>query len=279
MTVFVSSLHIYPVKSFAATPTRRMSFDRVGPLNDRRFMLVDASGTFLSQRKLAGMAFIHANIASTGDLVLSDRRSEQRFLLPSECFSIDSQRAFHQKKYAKVWSDVIEVVDMGDELADWLSACLDQSVRLVFLGEESIRSVDPDYGLPTDLVSFADGFPILLLSRATINAVLDRNADETDIARFRANIIVDGCEAFEEDSWRQVRIGEVEFDVVKPCARCILPSINPETAVREPAIAALLKRFRQSDGQVYIGQNLIHRSLGEISVGDRLDLTVTQTVD
>jgi hypothetical protein len=134
--------------------------------------------------------------------------------------------------------------------------------------EDSVRPVDPDYARSGDQVGFADGFPLLLITEASLQAFNTELGMAIGSGRFRPNIVVAGNAPYAEDEWRHLRIGSIEFDVVKPCSRCVIPSLDPLTAQRQPIVSKTLARTRRRGDAVYFGQNLIHRGLGSIAVGD-----------
>jgi uncharacterized protein YcbX len=148
---------------------------------------------------------------------------------------------------------------------------------MYYLPDDEVRAVDPVYARSGDQVGFADGFPLLLISEASLaafNAQLSIASAGAPTAigseRFRPNIVVAGNAPYAEDEWRKLRIGAIEFDVVKPCSRCVIPSIDPLSAERQPIISKTLARTRRRGDAVYFGQNLIHRGIGTIKVGDEV---------
>ena len=160
---------------------------------------------------------------------------------------------------------------MGDEAAHWLSQYLNVPCRLVFMPESTRRSIDADYSGVSDTVSFADGFPILLISEASLAELSTRLKRPVSMSRFRPNIVISGCDAFAEDGWKSIRINEVEFSVAKACARCSMPTIDQNTAEIDREIMTGLAEFRRAkDKQIYLGQNLINQGEGTIHVGDEV---------
>ena len=167
-----------------------------------------------------------------------------------------------------VWSDRCVAIDEGPDAAEWLSAFLDVRCRLVRFPNDATRRVDPEYGGPNDQVGFADGFSFLLTSCASLDDLNRRLAAPLPMNRFRPNIVVNGGNAFQEDRWRRIRIDDITFAVVKPCARCVTTTVDQKTgdASREPL--RTLATFRNVPGRgVMFGQNLIHDRSGELHVG------------
>ena len=174
----------------------------------------------------------------------------------------------HDHVDVSIWSDRCVAIDEGPSPAEWLSAFLDVRCRLVRFPDDAKRPVDPEYGGPNDQVGFADGFSFLLTSRASLDDLNQRLAAPLPMNRFRPNIVVGGGEAFEEDLWKRIRIDDITFAVVKPCARCVTTTVDQQTgeASREPL--RTLATFRNVAGRgVMFGQNLIHDQSGTLHVG------------
>ncbi len=257
----VSSLSIYPVKSMAGIALSEMSVTAMGPQWDRRWMVVDPEGKFLTQRQLPEMCLIQCGLLD-GRLRLSRTGLE----------SLSLDAVMGPQVLVTVWNDQVMAQDCGDEPAQWLSEVLGRPCRLVFMTEETRRLVDPDFAREQEVVGFADGFPFLIISEASLQNFNQHLAVPIEMKRFRPNIVVSGCEPFAEDDWKILRIGEMEFSVVKPCSRCVIPSIDPATGFKQVDVSKALAANRRRDGAVYFGQNLLHRGLGKISVGDAVEV-------
>ncbi|PRD18269.1 UNVERIFIED_CONTAM: ycbX [Trichonephila clavipes] len=258
----LSELYRYPLKSGRGEALQRSAVDGLGLNGDRRWMVVDAdNGRFITQRLLPQMSQLSALYGGRGGLTLSAAGVEDL------CVALpEPDQAL---RGVTVWRDSLRVPDAGDEAAAWLSALLGKSCRLVQVPDERTRQVDTAYAQPGDRVAFADGFPLLLIGQASLDDLSRRVGQPLSMLRFRPNLVVTGSEAYAEDSWKRIRIGEVEFDVAKGCSRCILTTVDPQTgerhAQREPL--ATLKTYRERDGDVYFGQNLLPRGVGELQVG------------
>jgi uncharacterized protein len=133
--------------------------------------------------------------------------------------------------------------------------------------DDSVRPVDPDYAGPGHRVGFADGFPFLLISEASLDELNGRLTQPVPMARFRPNLVVAGCEAFAEDGWRRIRIGGLAFDLVKPCSRCIIPTIDIATGQRDAEPLRTLMGYRKRDNRILFGQNLVHDGVGLLRRG------------
>jgi uncharacterized protein YcbX len=168
----------------------------------------------------------------------------------------------------RVWADEVEAVDAGAAAARWFTALLGQTCRLVYLPDDGERTADAAYAPGGASVSFADGFPLLLLSSASLADLNARLPAPVPMNRFRPNLVVDGCAPFAEDHWRGLRIGAAAFTVAKPCARCVVPAIDQASGERDPHINRVLAGYRRFDGQILFGQNLLHSHPANIAVGD-----------
>ena len=174
-----------------------------------------------------------------------------------------------------IWQDQCEARTVSREADQWLSHFLDLDCRLVYQADETIRPVDPHYGRQTDIVAFSDGFPFLIISAnslASLNREMQLNLPMT---RFRPNLVVSGCSAYAEDSWREISIGNIDFRLPKPCSRCAIPTIDPETAQTGKEPLATLNRIRKWQNAVYFGQNALHKQCGTLTVGGIVQVKVT----
>lgn len=266
--IAVSELVIYPVKSLGAVSLSRMAIDDFGPARDRRFVIADLSGRFVTQREYARLALVRVTLHK------SAIELNAQGMAPLVVNEGDAERL--PRHNVVVWRDSVMACDMGDAAAAWLSKFIGSSVRLHYMPRDSVRQIDLQYAQQGDRVSFADGFPGLLIGAASVaefNRALPAPLQTPAMgARFRPNIVVAGAEPYAEDSWRQIRIGSVLFDVVKPCSRCMVPSIDPQTGQKQAVVVQTLARLRRRDDAVYFGQNLIARGIGEIALGDAVEI-------
>lgn len=258
----LSALYRYPIKSVAADVLSQAEVRPQGLTGDRRWMLVDpASGRFLTQRALPQMGRIRADWRQDGSLsLMAPGMGQLEVAVPG---------GESMLREVTVWSDHLQVPDAGDDAAAWLAAAIGQPCRLVHVPEPRARQVDPQYARPDDRVGFADGFPLLLIGQSSLDDLCARVGRPLEMLRFRPNLVIEGGEPYAEDDWKRIRIGELEFEVAKGCSRCILTTIDPQTgersADREPL--ATLKTYRERDGDVFFGQNLLPRGIGELRVG------------
>ncbi len=261
----LSGIFTYPIKSCGALAHHEIELDKRGPVWDRRWMVTDSDGMFLTQRELPQLAIIQPRFED-GSLYLSAPGMSE-ISLPLEREPGDIWRV-------QVWRDTCAAWDEGDELATWLSDFLNADARLARMADDFVRPVDLTYAAPNTPVGFADAFPLLIVSEASLDdlnqRLNERGKEALPMSRFRPNLVVSGVDAFAEDRWKTVQIGDVLLDVVKPCARCATTTVDQVTGTvpdsAEPL--ATLNTFRKQNGKVMFAQNAIHRAPGIVRVGD-----------
>ncbi|RBP49623.1 MOSC domain-containing protein [Arenicella xantha] len=255
MSLTVRELFLHPLKSAAAISVTSLDFDRQGPRHDRQWMVVDQAGKFVTQRHHPKMCLIRPQIEHGCLLVSAPEMS--RLAVPA---SISTRQV-------TVWRDSVSAGDCGDLAAQWFSDYLGFACRLVAIAPQTNRLVDTDYAKAGETVAFADGFPLLVASQASLDELNTHLDDHIDMRRFRPNVVIDGCDPYAEDDWRQLVIGDIELLLVKPCSRCIIPSIDPATGVKQLQVNAALMATRRRGRQTFFGQNAVHRGVGLIEVG------------
>lgn len=261
----VISLHCYPVKSCAGLSLTEARLEPRGIEHDREFMLVEAGGArFMTQRDHPRMALIRPLVEESGI------RLEAPDMPPLEV-PIDF---LGPPVVVAVWKDPCLAVDQGEHAAGWLSEFLGISCRLVRMADGFARGVNPAYRVTDgDQVGFADAFPFLLISQEALDDLNTRLPFPVRMNRFRPNIVIAGHGIpYLEDRMGRIRVGQVEFDVAKPCTRCVITTTDQETTARGKEPLATLAKYRRIPGGVAFGQNLIHRTLGMLRVGDQVDV-------
>ncbi|WPB81287.1 MOSC domain-containing protein [Archangium violaceum] len=263
----LTAINIYPLKSCAGLPLTRATVEPLGLQHDRRWMAVRPDGSFMTGRELPALVLVRAVPGPSGLHLSAPGMPELEVPLPP---------AGAPRLDVTVWDDTCSAARAQESADRWLSEYLGEPTRLVYVDERMQRLVDPKYADPEDRVGFADGFPLLLISEASLADLNQRLAQPVPMSRFRPNLVVDGCEAFAEDGWKRLRIGTVELAGVKPCARCVFTTVDPETARADPQQEPLrtlstYRRVLPSKG-VMFGQNVIVRRPGEIRVGDAVEI-------
>lgn len=257
----ISQLAIYPVKSMRQIPLKKSEIDMGGLKHDRRWMVVDANGVMLTQRQLARLCLIQPELINPEiDCSLLLHAPD----MPDIKVSVPDGAA---KRKVKVWLDEVSACDGGDDIAQWLSRFLNVPCRLVYFPDNEIRIVDQTYARPEDRTAFSDGFPILLTTQASLDDLNSRMNEIIPMARFRPNIVVSGCQAFAEDHWKMLKVGDIFLRVVKPCSRCIIPSIDIASAERGGEPIKTLITYRKRDNTIIFGQNVIADGDGVIETG------------
>lgn len=262
----LSQIFVYPVKSLAGFQVQQWSVAKTGLRYDRQWMLVDHQGLFLSQRRLPKMALIKTRIADN-QLWLSaaDKADIALALEPQGGEDI----------VVKIWNDQCLAKTVSAEADAWLSDFLQHPCRLVYHPQDRIRKVDPDYASEQDQTAFSDGFPFLIVSEASLQAFNQAANLNLSMPRFRPNLVIGDCEAYAEDYWRQISIKQINFRLPKPCSRCSVPAIDPDTAITSQAPLTALAQLRQANNKVYFGQNALHDKQGMLAVGDEVLINLT----
>ncbi|WP_433785742.1 MOSC domain-containing protein [Pseudomonas frederiksbergensis] len=258
----LSALYRFPLKSGKGETLNQVSLDKLGLDGDRRWMLVDeASGRFLTQRAEAKMSQLSALWNASGGLTLSAQGHSPIDIALPACDA--------ELRGVTIWRDTLRVPDAGIAAAAWVSEFIGKPTRLVHVPLDRARTTQAGYGKDDDQVAFADGFPLLLIGQASLEDLSQRVGRPLEMLRFRPNLVIEGSEAFAEDGWKRIRIGDVEFRVVKSCSRCILTTIDPQTGERsddrEPL--ATLQQYRAQEDGAMFGQNLVNDGNGRLEVG------------
>ena len=259
----LSQLYLYPVKSLAGISVSEWPVDKNGLRFDRKWMLIDAERHFLSQRHLPRMALIKTRIEA--DTLILSAPSQDDLRLPLHPESGDDIDVV-------IWRDHCCAKTVSAEADVWLSRFLQTECRLVYHPEDRQRLVDQNYAKPEDQTAFSDGFPFLILSEASLSALNLALENPVTILRFRPNLVIADCEAYAEDSWRLIKINDIEFRLPKPCSRCAVPGIDPETAIRDKETLTTINRLRRWQDKVYFGQNALHDRVGTLKVGDTMTI-------
>lgn len=257
----LSAIYRYPLKSAGGHPLSAATMDRFGLAGDRRWMLVDDKGEFYSQRRAPNMALLAVECVPQG-LRLSFGEDSLHVLTPGK---------EADEVLATVWGYPMIVRCAAGDASQWISKQLGASLRLVFCPQGASRPVDPAFvpgGAPEQHVGFADGFPLLIVSQASLDDLNSRLPTPVRMDRFRPNLVIQGTAPFAEDRWTRLRIGETTLAIVKPCSRCAIPGIDQQTAARDPAINRVLAGYRRRDGVIYFGMNALVTDGNCFSVGD-----------
>lgn len=255
----VSGLFYYPVKSCGAIALQQAVVEARGIRHDRHWMIVDPAGKFLTQRTLPAMALIQPQL----------HRDTLELQAPGcdPCVVPIPQNGAIQE--VTVWRFTGSAVDQGDLVAQWLSQFLGLPCRLVAMKDDTVRLLNPDFATsPRDQVGFADGYPLLMLTEASVDDLSQRVGYGIPMNRFRPNVVIEGATAYADDHWHRIQIGSLEFVNAKPCERCTVTTVDQITGVRGSEPLTTLATYRRTAGGILMGQNLIHQATGVIKVGD-----------
>jgi hypothetical protein len=272
VSLTLTRIYRYPVKSCRREELQQAEVEPWGLVGDRRWMVVDDEGVLVTAREHPQLLLVSARPDGTGLALRTPGRADLLVKAP------ESSRLAP----VHVWESAVDAAPATDRAHMWFSDLLGFHVRLVYLDDPTRRRPNPDFSRANDRVSFADGYPLLLTSSDSLDAlngwIADgRRSDEGPLpmTRFRPNVVVSGVPAWAEDGWRRLRIGELMFRAVKGCDRCVLTMIDPETTAKTKEPIATLARYRRWDGATWFGMNLIPdtpRPGATLRVGDRVEI-------
>ncbi|PSK98760.1 MOSC domain-containing protein [Cecembia rubra] len=257
----LQDIYIYPIKSLGGIRVETANLEERGFQFDRRWMLVDHEGTFLSQRTFSKMALLQVEIFSDKMEVFEKNQLEMRLTIPFDCKTdglID----------VSIWEDTVKGLLIKKEINDWFSESLGMDCRLVLMPESTRRKLKPKYAVHGESVSFADAMPYLIIGQSSLDDLNMKLTDSVPMDRFRPNLVFNGGAPFEEDNWKKVKIGEAIFKVTKPCARCVMTTVDQLTGEKGKEPLRTLSTYRTFQNQVMFGQNMLLLEGKQVQVGD-----------
>ncbi|WP_336368193.1 MOSC domain-containing protein [Marinobacter sp. C2H3] len=263
----VQALYLYPVKSLAGLPADQMTLDEFGPAGDRRWMIVDASNRFVTQRERPELALVTAGLED-GRVTITVPDAGVHLLEP-----------IGNAVTVEVWRDTVMAIPGPASANQALSDYLKHPVRLVYMPDSSFRQIDPSRVPERRRVGFADGFPFLVTNQASLEDLNQRLEQIVSMRRFRPNIVVAGAEPWEEDHWRALAIGDHELSLVKPCSRCVMTTVDPYTGIKHAGAQPLrtLAGYRKTEDGVIFGMNAVHDRPGTLRIGDAVRVITSET--
>ncbi|MFE3071327.1 MOSC domain-containing protein [Streptomyces sp. NPDC059247] len=270
-TPLLRSVHVHPVKAMRALSPTAAEVQPWGLAGDRRWAVVDTAGKVVTQRRTPRMALATAEPLPGGGVVLSAPGH------PSLPVGVPHPSA---TLTMEIFDKPVETVPAGPAADAWVSAFLEGAFRLVHMdAPEHRRPVDPEYALPGETVSFADGYPLLVTTTGSLDALNSLVAEgdhahegPLPMSRFRPNLVVGGTAPWAEDGWTRLAVGEVTFRVARPCGRCVVTTTDQLTAERGKEPLRTLARHRRRDGRAVFGQNLVPEHTGTVRVGDEVKI-------
>ena len=259
----IQDIYIYPIKSLGGISLQESEVHKTGLQYDRRWMLTDEGYNFISQRTCPQMALLQVNL-SADFLIITHKKT----LFPS--LAIPLHPAEGKEVAVSIWDDVCTAFEISTSANKWFSDILNISVKLVYMPETTRRLVDADYAKKEEIVSFADAFPLLMIGQSSLDDLNLRLARPLPMTRFRPNIVFNGGAPYVEDLMYKFQIGDITFMAVKPCARCVITTIDTEFATKGTEPLKTLSTYRSSKNKIMFGQNLLYFGNGSIKVGDKL---------
>lgn len=261
--MYLKDIYIYPIKSLGGIRLQESVLEERGLKFDRRWMLVDKEGMFLTQRTFPEMALLQVEVGDSGLLVYHKNDHSHKIQIPF-------QSQTNHFLSVTIWDDVVigQKVDHG--VSKWFSEKLGRECDLVIMPETTERKLSPKYAVNSESVGFADAMPYLLIGQASLDELNTRLEVPVPMDRFRPNLVFAGGMPYEDDAWDKVQVGEAVFKITKPCARCVMTTVNQVTAEKGKEPLKTLATYRTFDHKVMFGQNMLLLSGDKIRVGDEV---------
>ena len=260
----LTEINIYPLKSLGGISLDSTFAGERGLKYDRRYLLVDENGEFLTQRDLPQLALLKLSFAENGFKVLNIV-DDSFNTIPLESESIE-------KSKVKIWGDLCNAIIVDKKLDEWFSDILKFKCSLVYMPDNEKRIVEKKYETADHIVSFADAYPYLIIGQSSLNDLNSRLENPIPMNRFRPNLVFSGGNPYEEDNWKVFKIGDVNSKAVKPCARCMITTTDQQTAERNKEPLKTLSEYRKIEGKVMFGMNVVCNKQGFVKIGDKIEL-------
>jgi uncharacterized protein len=257
----LQDIFIYPIKSLGGIRLEQAKVEERGFQFDRRWMLVDGSGRFVSQREFPRLSLLQVGLEENGLKVFSKKDSDYKLFIPFEFVEGPDISV-------TIWDDQVVGRIVSKSVGQWFSEFLGFEVNLVKMPEFTQRKVDHRYAINSESVSFADGMPYLIIGQSSLDELNSRLLQPVPMNRFRTNLVFSGGSPFQEDRMKKIQIGSVVFQIVKPCARCVLTTVNQETGESGNEPLRTLASYRTVGNKVMFGQNALALNNGIVKVGD-----------
>ena len=257
----VSEIWIYPIKSLGGISISNSDVLEKGLRFDRRWMLVDSDNKFMTQRIFPQLSLFKLSPSEDGFII---RFKGEEITL--------TERSSGESFTAKIWNDVVSVIEVSSLHSAWFSKHLQMPCKLVHFPETSTRPVEEDYSINNEQVSLADAYPLLLIGQSSLDDLNARMKSPLPMNRFRPNIVFTGGKTFEEDEWGIFQVGNCRFAAVKPCSRCVLTTVDQQTGIKGTEPLVTLSTYRKKEHNIYFGQNLLVLQQGRVGLGDEIIL-------
>jgi uncharacterized protein YcbX len=259
----VSQINFYPVKSCAGLSPLSCKVVDTGFEHDREWMIVDEIGNFITQRQYSKLALVKTTLIENGVRLEAPDMTVIDVPIILEGVRIETE----------VWGNKCVGIDQGQAISNWLSKFIGKNCKLIRMAPDFKRSIKEKYKIKGDeITGFADAFSFLLISEESLNDLNSKLNEKLPMNRFRPNIVISGGIPYQEDSWKKIKIGEMIFHIVKPCARCEITTVNQSTGEKGNEPLETLGTYRTKPKGVMFGQNLVHEGTGTIKVGDIVEV-------
>lgn len=258
----LSQLNIYPVKSLPGFSLKESFVEERGLKYDRRWMLTDSENRFITQRLFPKMIFIAVKIKNSELIFFHARKNIEPLKISLTDIPLNNQ-------YVEIWEDLCIANEYNKEVNQWFSEAMDFKCKLFFMPNSTERKTSTKYFFKSKNVSFADGYPFLILGEEAINYLNTKLSNSITINNFRPNLVFSGGLAHDEDNWVNIKIGNLDFSVVKPCARCVITTIDSNGNKNKEPLATL-SSYRNFNNKIMFGQNALVHSEGIIKIGDSI---------
>ena len=269
---YLTDIYVYPIKSLGGIRLEKAFLEEKGLQYDRRWMLIDHEGTFVTQRKHHQLSLLQVQIH--GDRLLVNHKGDTQLQIS---FNLNEDTG--ESIAVTVWDDTALGLEVSKKVSSWFSDYLDFEVRLVRMSDEEKILVDPQYAANGETKSFSDGYPCLIIGQSSLNGLNEKLDVPVSMNRFRPNLVFSGGVAHVEDSFKNFNIGEILFTAVKPCARCVLITVDQETGIKGQEPLRTLATYRTLNKKIMFGQNLLHQGTGILSVGDEINIQDWKTIN
>jgi len=261
----LAEINIYPVKSLGGISLQNSEVSDRGLKHDRRWLIIKEEEKFITQRTHPQLALIKTKI-SGNKLILGHKTKDiSPLVIPIHHESVETV-------LVTIWQDLVEARIVGKYADEWLSEALEIKCRLVYMPDETQRFVNRLYAADSEIVGFADAYPFMMIGQSSLNDLNSRLKEKLPMNRFRPNFVFSGGKPFDEDKWKKIRIGEVVFNLVKPCSRCVVTTVNQDSAEKNEEPLKTLSAYRSINNKIYFGQNLLHEGTGILKIGDEIEI-------
>lgn len=260
----ISEINIFPIKSLGGISLQEAEVEERGLKYDRRWVLADSNYRFMTQRENEQMALIDVVIEDDGLKVTHRTKNIDALKVPFQPQTTD-------RKPITIWDDEVEGIRVSDEVDAWFCEVLGKECSLYYQPNDSFRKIDPNYAITQEEhTSFSDGYPILIIGQSSLDELNSKLEKNIEMKRFRTNLVFEGGEPFIEDTFKEFTVGSAKLIGVKPCARCVLTTIDPKTGEKGKEPLKTLSEFRKKGNKILFGQNLLVNQTGKIRVGDEI---------